>query len=96
LALGPSSWPFSRLDRRFQSIEICRAFTVFQLMAILEEARHNLMIIEYDPLIYEHAAGMIDLASQSMGDPAKEAVVLLHSQGTDPFLEELTGNANQV
>ena len=30
------------LDRRFQDLEIRRAFTVFQLMTILEEARHSL------------------------------------------------------
>jgi DNA polymerase I len=33
----------------FQDLEIRRAFTVFQLMTILEEARHNLIIIEHDP-----------------------------------------------
>ena len=39
----------SRLDRRFQDLEIRRAFTVFQLMTILEEARHSLVVIEHDP-----------------------------------------------
>jgi hypothetical protein len=37
---GNYSSVFSRLDRRFQDLEIRRALTVFQLVTILEEARH--------------------------------------------------------
>jgi len=33
-----TTYVLSRLDRRFQDLEIRRAFTVFQLMTILEEA----------------------------------------------------------
>jgi DNA polymerase I len=93
---GSCSPILSRLDRRFQGIEIRRAFTVFQLITILEEARHTLIIIEHDPLVYENAAGMIDLASQALIDAAKEAVVLLYSPGTDTFLEDLTRNADRI
>ena len=45
---GNYSSVLSRLDRRFLDLEIRRAFTVFQLMTILEEARHSLIIIEHD------------------------------------------------
>jgi hypothetical protein len=53
-------------------------------MTILGEARHSLIIIEHDPLLYEDA------------DAAKEAVVLLYSPGTDTFLEDMTRNADRV
>ena len=49
---GNYSSVLSRLDHRFQDLDIRRAFTVFQLMTILEEARHSLIIIEHDPLLY--------------------------------------------
>jgi len=39
---------------------------------------------------------MIDLASQAMGEQPKRAAVLLHSPGTDMFLEDLTRNADRV
>jgi len=55
----------SRLDRRFQDLEIRRAFTVFQLMTILEEARHSLIVIEHDPMLYEDAEGMVEYVSQA-------------------------------
>jgi protein-arginine kinase len=59
---GNYSSVLSRLDRRFQDLEIRRAFTVFQLMTILEEARHSLVIIEH-PLLYEDAQGMVEYLS---------------------------------
>ena len=50
---GNYSSVLSRLDRRFQDLEIRRAFTVFQLMTILEEARHSLIVIEHDHALRE-------------------------------------------
>jgi hypothetical protein len=93
---GNYSSILSKLDRRFQDLEIRRAFTVFQLMTILEEARHSLILIEHDPLLYEQAVEMTEYISKSMSDAAKEAAVLLYSPGTDTFLEELTRNADRV
>ncbi len=58
-------------SRRFQDLEIRRAFTVFQLMNILEEARHSLIIIEHDPLLYEDVQGMVEYVSQGLHDAAK-------------------------
>jgi hypothetical protein len=65
-------------------------------MTILKEARHTLIIIEHDPLLYEDAAGMIDLLSQETSNATKEAAVLLYSPGSDTVLEDLTGNADRV
>jgi hypothetical protein len=62
-------------------------------MTILEEPRHSLIIIEHDPMLYEDAAGMIDLASQSMINAAKEAAVLLYPPG---YHKDLLRNANRV
>jgi hypothetical protein len=49
--------------------------SVPQLKTILEEARHSLIIIEHDPLLYEDT-GMMELVSQAMRDAVKEAAVL--------------------
>ena len=69
---GNYSSVLRRLDRRFQDLDIRGAFTVFQLMTILEEARHSLIIIEHDPLLYEDAQGMIEYVSQGLPDAAKK------------------------
>ncbi len=58
-------------------------------MTALEEAHHSLIFIEHDPLLYEDAQEMTEYVSQALRDAAKEAAVLLHAPGADPFLEEL-------
>ena len=93
---GNHSSILSKLDRRFRELEIRRAFTVFQLMTILEEARHSIVFVEHDPLLYEDAAEMTEYVSNALSDAAKEAAVLLYSPGTDTFLEEPVRNADRV
>jgi hypothetical protein len=77
-------------------LEIRRAFTVFQLMTVLEEARHSIIIVEHDPMLYEDAAEMVEYVSHALSDVAKESAVLLYSPGSDPFLEDLARNADRV
>lgn len=93
---GNYSSILSRLDRKFQDLDIRRAFTLFQLMTVLEEAKHSLILIEHDPLLYEDAAEMVDYVSRALSDSAKETAVLLYSPSSDPFLEDLARNADRV
>ena len=86
---GNFSGILTRLHRRFTELEIRRGFTTFQLMTILEEARHSLIIIEHDPILYEDSQEMVEYISQAMRQAAQEATILLYSPGVDPFLEDL-------
>jgi hypothetical protein len=59
----------SRLDSRFTSLEVRRAFTSFQLMTILEENHHSFLIVEHDPMLYSpaldpHLQKMTELADR--------------------------------
>ncbi len=93
---GNYSAVLSRLDRRFDALEIRRGFTAFQLMTILEEAHHSLIFVEHDPLLYENAAEMTEYVSQALREAAKGAAVLLYAPGADPYFEELVRNADRV
>ena len=93
---GNYSRVLSSLDRRFTSLQVRRAFTVFQLMTVLEESHHSLLIIEHDPLLYQDAEEMTEYVSQAMRAAAKESTVLLYSPSTDPFLEMMTNYADRV
>ncbi len=86
---GNYSSILSSLDRRFEALEVRRAFTVFHLMTIFEENHHTIVMIEHDPLPYEDAQEMIDYVFQAMKEASKETAVLLYAPGADPFLEEL-------
>jgi hypothetical protein len=56
----------SRLDRNFTELEVRRAFTVYQLMTILEENHHSFLIVEHDPLLYEDAGEMEEYLAQAL------------------------------
>lgn len=93
---GNYSGILSKPDRNITELEIRRGFTVFQLMTILEEAHHSLIIVEHDPMLYDDAAEMVEYISHALSDAAKEAAVLLYSPAVDPFLEDLMKNADRV
>ncbi|VVB63962.1 Uncharacterised protein [uncultured archaeon] len=69
---------------------------VFKLMSILQETDHQVVLIEHDPLLYDGAAEMVEDVSRAIGEAAKKAAVLLYSQETDPFFEDLIKNADRA
>jgi hypothetical protein len=93
---GNFSGILSRLHRRFTELEIRRGVTTFQLMTILEEAYHSLIIVEHDPLLYEDSQEMVEYISQALKQAAHEATVLLYSPGIDPFLGDIAKGADRV
>jgi hypothetical protein len=93
---GNYSGILTHLDRRFTELEIRRGFTAFQIMTILEEARHSLIFVEHDPMLYEDAKEMTEYVSQALQQTAQEATVLLFSSGIDPYFEDLVQNADRV
>jgi len=93
---GNYSCILSGLDRRFTALEVRRAFTAFQLMTILEENRHTLLILEHDPLLYEDAREMVEYVALAMKEASKSSIVLLYSTASDPFLEEMINYSDRV
>jgi hypothetical protein len=93
---GNYSAILSKLDRKFTELEIRRNFTVFQLMTILEEAYHSLILVEHDHMLYEGAKEMAEYVSQAMKEAAKDATVLLYAPRVDPYFEDLTKNADRI
>ena len=57
---GNYSGILSRRHRKFTELEIRPGFVTFQLMTVLEEACHNLIIVEHDPLSYEDSAELVE------------------------------------
>jgi len=86
----------SRLNRNFTQLEVRRAFTVFQLMTILEENHHSLLIVENNPLLYEGAKEMVDYLAQALKQTSREATVLLYAPALDPYLQKMTELADRV
>ena len=93
---GNYSRILSRLDRNVTVLDVRRAFTVFQLMTILEENHHSLLIVEHDPLLYEDAGEMVEYLAQALKQASREATVLLYAPAMDPHLQKLTELADRV
>ena len=93
---GNYSRVLSSLDRSITSMQVRRAFTAFQLMTVLEECRHTLLIIEHDPLLYEDAEEMVEYVARAMREASRSCTVLLYSPASDPFLEVMTDYADRV
>jgi hypothetical protein len=68
------------------ALGIRRGFTIFQLMTLLEENDHSLILVEYDPLLYEGAEEMTEYASQALRERCKYVAVLLCAPGSIPTL----------
>ncbi len=73
-----------------------RAFTVFQLMTILEENHHSFLIVEHDPLLYEDAGEMVEYLAQALKQTSREATILLYAPALDPHLQKMTELADRV
>ena len=93
---GNYSRILSRLDRKITELEIRRAFTVFQLMTILEDNHHSFLIVEHDPILYEDAKEMVEYVAQALRQISREATILLYSPSLDPHLQKITGLADRV
>ena len=87
---GNYSRILNRLNRNFTELEVRRAFTVFQLMTILEENHHSFLIVEHDPLLYEDAAEMVEYLAQALKQTSREATILLYAPARDPHLHSYT------
>jgi hypothetical protein len=93
---GNYSRILSRLDRNFTELDVRRAFTSFQLMTILEENHHSLLIIEHDPMLYEDATEMVEYLAQALRQTSRVATMLFYSRALDPHLEKMTELADRV
>ena len=93
---GNYSRILTRLDRRFISLEVRRAFTSFQLMTILEENHHSFLIVEHDPMLYEDAKQMVEYVGQALKQTSREATTLLYAPALDPHLQKMIELADRV
>ncbi|HVP96035.1 hypothetical protein [Methanoregula sp.] len=74
------------LDRTSQNLEICRAFTAHQLLALVREAGHTVIFVEHDPGLFDGAEEMLDPVAGALADAGRESLVLLYTPVPDrPF-----------
>ena len=68
-----------KLNRNITELDVRRAFTVFQLMTILDENHHSFLIVEHDPVLYEDASEMVEYVAQHLRQTSRDAPVSVYS-----------------
>jgi len=93
---GNFSRVLSRIKNRRVNFDVRRAFTAFQLLAILEESHHSSIFMEHDPTLFEDYRELIEYVSLALKDRSGNSTVLLYSPHSDPFLSEISLKADRI
>jgi DNA polymerase I len=95
---GNYSRILSGLNRNIREMDVRRAFTAYQLLTVLEENHHTLLIIEHDPMLYQDEPSLQEYISKALREVASQgrAIVLLYSAAMDRSLEEISAVADRL
>ncbi len=93
---GNFSRVLSKIRDRCINFDIRRAFTVFQLLKILEESHQTSIFMEHDPTLYEDHKDLIDYVSLALKDKSHSSTILLYSSSLDPYIGEISLKSDRV
>ena len=83
------------INRASKNFDVRRGFTAHQLLTILREAAHTVVVIEHDPTLYDDAMGMLDPLSGMLKDLSRESLVILYTPGADRTFLSLAQRADR-
>jgi DNA polymerase I len=95
---GNYSRILTNISRTAGTFEVRRAFTVHQLLTILREAYHTIILVEHDPSLFEGADEGVMLAEviRALKTAAQEAMVILYAPAADRIFHTLAKGADRV
>jgi DNA polymerase I len=93
---GNYSRLISRISRDATNFEVRRPFTADQLLAVLNEAGHTIIFIEYDPTLFEGAGHLLDPVSSALKQAGHESLVILYAPAMDRSFSALARQADRL
>lgn len=95
---GNYSRILSGIHRTSGNFEVRRAFTAFQLLTILSEAYHTIILIEHDPTLYERIekSAVVPQVTRALRSAARDAMVVLYTPVADFTFHTLAREADRV
>jgi len=93
---GNFSRVLSGIDRTATRFEVRRAFTSHQLLTILQENYHTIVIFEYDPMLFEGDARMRDIIAKALVEASHSGIVILYAPKTDWILRQVLKGVNRL
>jgi len=98
LVSGNYSRIMSAIHRTSGNFEVRRAFTAFQLLTILNEAYHTIILVEHDPTHYEGIgkSAVVPQVARTLRSAARDAMVILYTPAADFTFHALAREADRV
>jgi len=95
---GNYSRLMSDISRASANFEVRRAFTVFQLLTILNESYHTIILVEHDPSLYEgvEKSAVVPQVIRALRAAARDAMVILYAPAADFTFHTLAREADRV
>jgi hypothetical protein len=91
---------FSRLlngiNRNSGKFDIRRAFTVHQLLTILQEEYRSIVIVEHDPTLYDDAGEVKRVVPPTMKELSRDSIVVLYAPTMDRSFSYLAHTADHL
>jgi len=96
LVSGNFSRILDGINRTSGNFDIQRAFTIHQLLTILRENDHSIVIVEHDPTLYDEAGDTKRLIPPTMKDVARDCIFLLYAPAMDRSFAYLASAADHL
>ncbi|MDD5141981.1 hypothetical protein [Methanoregula sp.] len=93
---GNYSRVLSGIHRDSTNFEIRRAFTAHQLLSVLREASHTIVLVEHDPTLFEGAGKMLAPVARALKDAGRESLVILYTPAIDRTFAALMRQADRI
>lgn len=82
------------IHRTSKNFEVRRAFTAAQLLTVIREAAHTVVLVEHDPTLFDEAKALLDPVSSALRDVARESLVILYTPSTNRSFSILSRRAD--
>ena len=93
---GNYSQLLSSISRSSKNFEVRRAFTAHQLFTILKEASHTVVLLEYDPTLFDGAELMLPQIAGMLKEVGRESLVILYTPTIDRSFSVLMRQADHI
>jgi DNA polymerase I len=93
---GNYSHILSGVNRTSGNFDVRRAFTAHQLLTVLREAAHTIILVEHDPSLFDGAEEMLDLISGTLKDAGRDSLVILYTPVIDSTFSSLIKRADRI
>jgi DNA polymerase I len=93
---GNYSRVLNRLDTSLSHFDIRRAFTSNQLLTVLQESCHTIVILEHDPTLYDGDKEMRGFISHALRELSHTNIVILYAPMTDQSLAGLLRGVSRL